>query len=66
MDIPSLRINPAGSDVSDLNSLEGDDNNNDTEESSIPVTQESSIKKHHSEPLPPKSNRPVIQRSKTH
>ena len=65
IDIPSLPINPEGSDVSDLNSLEGDDNNNDTEESSTPVIKKSPIRRHHSEPLPRKSNKPVIQRRNT-
>ena len=61
IDISSLPTNPEGSDVSNLNSLEGD-NNNDTEESSTPVIKKSPIRRHHSEPLPRKSNRPVIQR----
>ena len=68
IDIPSFPTNPESSDVSDLNSLEHDDNNNDTEteESSTPVIKKSSpIRKHYSEPLPRKSNGPVIQRRNT-
>uniref|UniRef100_UPI003001CB00 hypothetical protein n=1 Tax=Cocconeiopsis kantsiensis TaxID=3082010 RepID=UPI003001CB00 len=48
-----------------INSLEGDDNNNDTEESSTSIIKKSPRKRHHSEPLPRKSNRPVIQRRNT-
>jgi hypothetical protein len=61
--------NPVGSDVSDSNSLEdlsetnGDDNN--TDESTTPVIQESPIKRHSSEPLPQRGNRPTIQRRNT-
>ena len=55
-----------GSDVSGSNNLEGfsetNDDDNSTDESITPVIKESPIKRHHSEPLPRRSNRPAIQR----
>jgi hypothetical protein len=69
IDTSPIISNPVGSDVSDSNSLEdlsetnGDDNN--TDESTTPVIKESPIRRHHSEPLPRRSNRPAIQRRNT-
>ena len=72
--IPLIEIfsdssNVVGSDVSGSNSLEGfsetNDDDNSTDESITPVIKESPIKRHHSEPLPRRSNRPAIQRRKT-
>ena len=62
--LPTVPTNPEGFNVSDLNSLESGDDN-DMEESSTTVIKKLPIKRHSSEPLPRKSNRPVIQRYNT-
>ena len=65
----SINLNSEGSaEISEnTNDLpETNDDNTDYKSTTTPVIKKSPIRKHHSEPLPRRSNRPVIKRRNTH
>ena len=64
--VPPVPTNSEDPNVSGLDSSKGDDDNaSDTGESSIPVIKKLPIRRHSSDPLTRKINRPVIKRHNT-